>query len=130
MLTLSLDWQVFNCSSDGSNNLKNGLAWCISSYQQCCLGGALPVIPATHPLVHFTGQSGSVEMVIWNETEMEKVLWLSVGIGARVSPTQPLSLHVWWMHCVTNTSSLELFLMSSLHAAVDVASADLGERKI
>lgn len=69
-------------------------------------------------------------MVIWNETEMEKVLWLSVGIGARVSPAQPLSLHMWWMHCVMNTSSLELFLMSSLHAAVDVASADLGERKI
>lgn len=130
MLTLSLDWQVFNCSSDGSSHLKNVLAWCISSYQQCCLEGALPVIPATHPLVHFAVESGSVEMVVWNATEEEKVLWLSVGTGARVSPTQPLSLHMWCIHCIMNTSSVDLFLMSSLHAAVDIASADLRERKI
>lgn len=75
--------------------------------------------------------SGGVEMIILNETEIRKVLWLSVGIGAGVSPTQPLSLHTWWIHCVVNSSSLDLFLMSSLHAAVYAASADLsGERKI
>lgn len=70
-------------------------------------------------------------MVILNETEIRKVLWLSVGAGAGVSPAQPLSLHTWWMHCVVSSSSLDLFLMSCLHAAADIASADLsGERNI
>lgn len=82
---------MLNCSSAGPNHLKNVLAWCISSYQHCCLEGAVLVIPASHPLVHLAVLSGSVEMVVLNGTEIRKVLWLSVGIGAGVSPAQPLS---------------------------------------
>ncbi|PKU42006.1 hypothetical protein llap_7684 [Limosa lapponica baueri] len=42
----------------------------LGSYQQCCLEGALPVIPADRALVHFAKPSGSVEMVILDETEI------------------------------------------------------------
>ena len=115
LLTFSLGWQVLNGSSGSSYHLQHVPAWCFSSYQQCCLEGALPVIPADHALVHFAEPSGSVEMVILNETEInaprryQGCLW---AFRLELVQHNLSSLQMWWVCYILNTSSFDLLICS------------------
>lgn len=136
-LTLSLGWQVLSGSSGSFYHLQHIPAWCISSYQQCCLEGGLPVIPAGHTLVHFAEPSGRMEMVILNETEINAprryhgCLW---ALRLQLVQHNLSSLHTWWVRYTLDTSSFDLLICScwaALLPTVDIASADLnGERKV